>query len=65
MADKASVPNNIYTVLTVVALIVLLVGIIFVAMRSDALFGSWNPMGAPDLKPMSSLLPTSLQSLFC
>lgn len=60
MADRNSVPNNIYTVLTVIALIALLAGVIFVAMRSSALFGTWNPMDAKDL---SVLLPAGMQTL--
>ncbi|MEM9345309.1 MAG: hypothetical protein AAGB26_01700 [Planctomycetota bacterium] len=55
MANQESVPNNIYTVLTVVALIALLAGVVYVAMRSNELFGTWNPMDAEDL---SVLLPT-------
>ncbi len=60
MADRASVPFNIYTVLAVVAMIALLIGVVYLAMRSDELFGSWNPMDAKDL---SVLLPTHVQSL--
>ena len=61
MANQNSVPNNIYTVLTLVALIALLAGVVYVAMRSNELFGTWNPMDAKDL---SVLLPTQLQGLF-
>lgn len=57
MANENSVPNNIYTVLTFVALLALLAGVVFVAMRSNELFGTWNPMDAKDL---SVLLPNSL-----
>lgn len=60
MANQNSVPNNIYTVLTIVALLALLAGVIFVAMRSNDLFGSWNPMDAKDLS--SALLPGKLPS---
>lgn len=60
MTEKPSIPSNIYTVLTIVALIALLAGITFVVMRSQTLFGTWNPMDAKDL---SSLLPTRVQSL--
>ncbi len=60
MADRASVPFNIYTVLAVVAMIALLIGVVYLAMRSDELFGSWNPMDAKDL-PV--LLPAHVQSL--
>lgn len=58
MANQNSVPNNIYTVLTVVALLALLAGVVFVAMRSNDLFGTWNPMDAKDLS--SALLPGKL-----
>ncbi|MEM6506066.1 MAG: hypothetical protein AAF711_11535 [Planctomycetota bacterium] len=60
MANQESVPNNIYTVLTVVALLALLAGVVYVAMRSNELFGTWNPMDAEDL---SVLLP-SMTGLF-
>lgn len=61
MANQNSVPNNIYTVLTLVALLALLAGVVYVAMRSNALFGTWNPMDAKDL---SVLLPGRLSGLF-
>lgn len=61
MADSNSVPNNIYTVLTIIAMIALLAGVIFVAMRSNELFGSPNPLDAEEL---SALVPVGLQSLF-
>lgn len=61
MAKNDSVPNNIYTVLTLAALLALLAGVIFVAMRSNELFGTWNPMDAEDL---SSLLPAAMPGLF-
>ena len=54
MANQNSVPNNIYTVLTLVALLALLAGVVYVAMRSNELFGTWNPLDAKDL---SMLLP--------
>lgn len=57
MANQESVPNNIYTVLTLVALAALLAGVIFVIMRSNELFGTWNPM---DAKELSSMLPAYL-----
>ena len=60
MADKASVPFNIYTVLTLIAMLALLAGVAYLIVRSNALFGSWNPMGAKDL---SVLLPTRMQGL--
>ena len=57
MANQNSVPNNIYTVLTLVALLALLAGVAYVVMRSNELFGTWNPMDAEDL---SALLPVGL-----
>ena len=62
MANQNSVPNNIYTVLTLIALIALLAGVVYVAMRSQELFGSYNPMDAKDLS--SVLLPAGLAALF-
>ncbi|MGB1125460.1 MAG: hypothetical protein ACPG4Q_09655 [Phycisphaeraceae bacterium] len=62
MANENSVPNNIYTVLTFVALLALVAGVAYVVMRSNELFGTWNPMDAEDL---SLLLPGSLSGLFC
>lgn len=59
MADRNSVPFNIYTVLTLIALIALLAGLVYLIMQSNALFGTWNPMEAKDL---SFLLPTRLLS---
>lgn len=61
MANQNTVPNNIYTVLTLVALIALLAGVVYVAMRSNDLFGSWNPMDAKELS--SALLPGKLAGL--
>lgn len=61
MANENSVPNNIYTVLTFVALLALLAGVTYVAMRSNELFGNWNPMDAEDL---SVLLPSTLTGFF-
>lgn len=60
MADQPSVPNNIYTVLTVIAMLALLAGVGYLIMRSTELFGTWNPMDAPVL---SSLLPAGIQCL--
>lgn len=60
MASNESVPNNVYTVLTVIALIALLAGVIFVAVRSNELFGTWNPL---DAKELSALVPAGLQSM--
>lgn len=61
MANENSVPNNIYTVLTLVAFLALLVGVAYVAVRSNQLFGTWNPMDAKDL---SVMLPVHLPSAF-
>lgn len=60
MADNNSVPNNIYTVLVLVALVVLLGGLVFVIMRSNELFGTWNPMEAKPLNSAAALLPVNL-----
>lgn len=57
MADRQSVPNNIYTVLTLVALLALLAGVAFVLYRSDQLFGTMNPL---EVKDLSALLPAGL-----
>lgn len=54
MADQESVPSNIYTVLVIVAFIALLAGVVFVAMRSKALFDSYNPL---DAEPLAVLMP--------
>jgi hypothetical protein len=59
MANPNSVPNNIYTVLTFVALLALLAGVAYVIMRSNELFGTWNPLDAKDL---SVFLPGNLHS---
>lgn len=61
MANPNSVPNSIYTVLTLVALLALLAGVVYVAMRSNELFGTWNPM---DAKELSVFLPGQLNGLF-
>lgn len=55
-----SVPNNIYTVLIIVALIALLAGISFVAYRSSVLFDTINPLYA---KQLSMFLPTRVQTM--
>lgn len=61
MANENSVPSNIYTILTFVALIALFAGVVYVAIRSGELFDTWNPMNA---KALSVLLPSSLPSVF-
>lgn len=35
--------NDIYTVLLIVATVMTLAATVFMGMRSDELFGSWNP----------------------
>lgn len=60
MADRQSVPSNVYTVLTIIAMIALLAGVVYLAMRSNDLFGSPNPMDADDL---SVLIRTGLGSV--
>ena len=47
--------------LTVIALLALLAGVVYVAMRSQDLFGTWNPMDAKDL---SVLMHGRLAELF-
>ena len=47
-SNSPSVPSNVYTVLTVVAFLVLAVGIGFVIYKSTELFGTWNPGDAPE-----------------
>ena len=63
MANENSVPLNIYTVLTFVALVALLVGVVYVVMRSNDLFGTWNPMDAKDLTDLSVFLPEKLHGM--
>ena len=52
MADKPAVPNNVYTVLVIIAMIGLLAAVVYVCMRSTDLFGNWNPAKAEGLKAM-------------
>lgn len=58
MADSPSVPNNVYTVLTLIAMLALLAGVVYLIMQSTELFGSWNPMNA---KPLSMILSSGMQ----
>ena len=60
MANDNAVPSNIYTVLTLIALIALLAGVIFLMVRSNDLFGSPMPMNAEQL---SALMPVGMQGL--
>ena len=46
MAEKSAAAqpeNNVYTVLLIVATVLVAGATIFLATRSQALFGSWNP----------------------
>ena len=61
MADR-NVSNNVYTVLTLVALLVLLAGVGFLLYYSNELFGTWNPLDAPELS--SILLPGGMGGIF-
>ena len=60
MANTETPSSNLFTVLVFVALLVLLAGVIYVIMRSNDLFQTWNPMDAKDL---SVFLPEKLQAL--
>ena len=42
---KVSPPNDIYTLLVIVATLFLLAGTIVLAMQSTKLFGTWLPLG--------------------
>lgn len=61
MASKESVSSSVYTVLILVTLLALLAGVIFVAMRSNELFDTWNPL---DAKGLSMMVPNSVKSFF-
>ncbi len=37
--------NNVYTVLVILATVLVAAATVFLAMRSQHLFGSWNPFG--------------------
>ena len=37
--------NNIYTVLLITATVLVATATVYLAMRSQQLFGSWNPFG--------------------
>lgn len=49
MAETKRVSDSIYTVLVFVSLGFLLGGVIYLVMRSKELFGTMNPMDAPNL----------------
>ena len=53
MANQ-SVPSNVYTVLTLAALLALLGGVGYLIYRSTELFGTWNPLDAPELSQLPS-----------
>jgi len=57
MAERTSVPNNVYTVLTLIAMVALLAGVVYLIMQSNALFGVPLPMNA---EPQLQNVPTSL-----
>ncbi|MFN3166290.1 MAG: hypothetical protein ACE37H_04415 [Phycisphaeraceae bacterium] len=57
MADRTSVPNNVYTVLTLIALVALLAGVVYLIMQSNALFGTPLPLNA---EPSLQNVPTGL-----
>ncbi len=42
---KVSPPNSIYTVLVIVATLFMIVGTVFLAWKSNELFGNWLPIG--------------------
>lgn len=60
MADRQSVPNNVYTVLTIIAMVSLLAGVIYLVMKSDALFRTPLPFQA---EPTLQNVPLMLLSL--
>lgn len=60
MSDRQSVPNNVYTVLTIIAMLVLLVGVVYLVMQSKALFGVPLPFQA---EPLLQNVPAMLLSL--
>lgn len=47
MADGRSAPNNVYTALAFIAVLVLLAGVGYVLYRHSQVFGG-NPFAAPD-----------------
>lgn len=42
---NVSPPNNIYTMLAIIATLFLLFGTVYLAVKSNALFGTWLPSG--------------------
>ena len=49
MAESRRVSDSVYTVLCFIALAFLLAGVIYLAMKSNELFGTYNPLDAPEL----------------
>lgn len=43
--DRGSADSDIYTALTAISTLFVLAGSIFLAVRSQELFGSWLPLG--------------------
>jgi hypothetical protein len=41
----ATAPTNIYSVLTILGTLFVLAGIVFLAVKSNQLFGEWMPLG--------------------
>ena len=42
---RIGAPNNIYTVLVIIATLFMCFGTVFLAVRSNQLFGTWLPFG--------------------
>lgn len=49
--SKSGVSDNIYTTLVFVSLVALAIAVGYVVVRSNTLFGSWNPADAAKLGP--------------
>lgn len=49
MAETRRVSDSVYTVLCLVATAFLLAGVIYLVMKSNELFGTYNPLDAPEL----------------
>ena len=45
MPDTTGPGNNIYTVLTLVAAVSLLIAVVYTWYRFSVVFGTWNPFG--------------------
>jgi len=57
MAETRRVSDSVYTVLCFIALAFLLAGVIYLVMKSNELFGTYNPL---DAKPLGMLSPRLL-----